>query len=89
MMQLTCIAPPSGDHIAVGRCSGYPDQVRQGLPKTFQSRPNTENTMSKNAKTARLSLDSFKSAAGAASVKDQLHMITGGALSGCHPPKLT
>jgi len=37
-------------------------------------------------KTSRLSLDSFKASAAAASVKDQVGMITGGALSGCHPP---
>ena len=37
-------------------------------------------------KTARLSLESFKATAAAASVKDQVGMITGGALSACHPP---
>jgi hypothetical protein len=39
-------------------------------------------------KTTRLSLESFKATAAAASVKDQTSMITGGALSGCHPPQL-
>jgi hypothetical protein len=39
-----------------------------------------------NKQTARLSLASFKATAAAASVKDQVGMITGGALSGCHPP---
>ncbi len=38
-------------------------------------------------KTSRLSLDSFKSTANAASVAGQLQMITGGALAACHPVK--
>jgi hypothetical protein len=44
--------------------------------------------MSKQS-TKRLSLESFKSTASAASVKNQLQMITGGALSGCHPPQVS
>jgi hypothetical protein len=41
-----------------------------------------------NKQTARLSLASFKATAAAASVKDQVGMITGGALSACHPPQI-
>jgi hypothetical protein len=37
-------------------------------------------------KPTRLSLESFKASAAAATVKDQVAMITGGALSGCHTP---
>lgn len=38
----------------------------------------------KNKQSTRLSLDSFKAAAGAASVNDQVRTITGGALAACH-----
>jgi hypothetical protein len=34
--------------------------------------------------TSRLSLESFKASAAATSIKDQVRMITGGALAGCH-----
>jgi hypothetical protein len=36
----------------------------------------------------RASLESFKASAEAASVKDSIHKITGGAMSGCHKPGL-
>jgi hypothetical protein len=42
-------------------------------------------TLSKNKPATRLSLESFKSTAAAVSVKEQVHMITGGALAACHP----
>ena len=45
-----------------------------------------EVTLNMTTKTTRLSLDSFKSAASAANVKDQLQMITGGAMALCHKP---
>jgi hypothetical protein len=41
----------------------------------------------KSKSASRLSLESFKNSAAAASVKDQIRMITGGALDGCHPVK--
>jgi hypothetical protein len=41
-----------------------------------------------NKQTTRLSLASFKATAAASSVNDQVSMITGGALSGCHPPQV-
>jgi hypothetical protein len=36
----------------------------------------------------RSSLESFKASAEAASVKDSIHKITGGTMSGCHPNTL-
>jgi hypothetical protein len=38
----------------------------------------------KSKQTSRLSLDSFRATAAAANIKDQVQMITGGALAGCH-----
>ena len=38
-------------------------------------------------KTTRLSLESFKATAAAQSVKDQIGLITGGAMAACHPVK--
>jgi hypothetical protein len=40
----------------------------------------------KNTSTTRRSLESFKATAAATSIKGQIQMITGGALSGCHTP---
>jgi hypothetical protein len=37
---------------------------------------------------ARLSLASFKATAGVTTITEQVRMITGGALAGCHPVKV-